>query len=139
MDPTPPASRRVFILGRRAELDVASVAETVRVASRELVLLSVGHPPASGQDAIVGQALDLADRLRLWLDASLVTSPKELAGLVRVDYDVSILATGRERRRIERALGARSHAGRSDPAAAILRPATVPHLRTAPVVMGADG
>jgi nucleotide-binding universal stress UspA family protein len=105
MDPVPPLSRRIFILGRDAVMDVDPVARQVLAEGAQLVLVSVGYPVAARQTAIVSNALGLADRLRLWLDVVLVTSREEIAGLVQADDRVTIVADGRERRWIERALG----------------------------------
>jgi hypothetical protein len=97
--------RRVLILGRDGSLDVEPVARRVLAEHAELVLLSVGHPVAPAQAATVRDALRLASELRLWLDTALVSTPEQLAELLRDDDHVTVLASGSERRRIERALG----------------------------------
>jgi len=94
------------VLGRGATLDIEPVARRLVGEGAELVLLSVGRPTSSGA-LVVSDALRLADELRLWLDAVLVSSPEQTAQFVRDEDEVTILASRSERRRIERALGAR--------------------------------
>jgi len=115
MDPAPPPSRRVFVLGRDAILDLEPVARRVVAEGAQLVLLSVGYPVARAQTAVVADALLLADSLRLWLDIVLVTSREEITELLHEDDDVTIVAWGRERRRIERAIGERAHPNGENP------------------------
>jgi nucleotide-binding universal stress UspA family protein len=126
-----PRPRKVFVLGHDATLDVEAVASRVVVEGAELVLVSLGHPAAPMQSVIVADALRLADELRLWLDAVLVTGPEQIRELLRDGDEVTILASGAERRRIARAVGrkvsgngarpsrtsdapARSHSARTD-------------------------
>jgi nucleotide-binding universal stress UspA family protein len=111
MDESGPRKRKVFVLGRRAALDVETVARRVVAEGVELVLLSLGFPVSAAQAAVVGDALRLADELRLWLDTALLTTPDQLGEFVRPDDEVTILASGRERTRLERAF--RSKIGRS--------------------------
>ena len=103
-----PRPRKVYILGREATLDMEPVARRVVAEGAELVLISLGHPVAPTQSAVVGEAVRLADELRIWLDAVLVTSPDDLRELIREGDDVTILASGAERRRIERVVGGRA-------------------------------
>jgi nucleotide-binding universal stress UspA family protein len=105
LDESPPRPRRVFVLGRRAILDVEAVVRRVVAEGAELVLLSLGHPQTTTQAAAVGDALRLAAEIRLWLDTVLLTAPEEVADLVLEGDEVIVLASGSERRRIERALG----------------------------------
>jgi nucleotide-binding universal stress UspA family protein len=158
MQETPPRPRRVFVLGRGASLDVEPVARRVVAEGAELILLSLAPPSDLGQATAVGDALRLADELRLWVDAVLVTSPEQAASFVHEGDEVTVLANGSERRRIERALGgrvrlppavpARHHpapprrrrAGRSG--APSPRPALAPRTRptaVAPAVTGENG
>src|SRR5205823_8173960 len=95
MDPAPPPSRRVFVLGRDAVIDVDPVASQVVAEGAQLVLVSVGYPVAPRQTAVVASALGLADRLRLWLDVLLVTNQEEIAALVQPDDRVTVVALGR--------------------------------------------
>jgi hypothetical protein len=103
-----PAFRRVFVLGRDAVLDIDETARRVAAERAQLVLLSFGYPISPAQDAIVRTAVGLADELRLWLDAVLVLSTSELRWLAGNADDVTIVATGSERRRLERSLGVRA-------------------------------
>ena len=114
MDETPPRPRRVFVLGREATLDVEAVARGVVAERAELVLLSLGYPTGANQAAVLGEALRLAAEIRLWMDAVLVTKPEELPEHLRDGDDVTILASGSERRRIERALGRKARRPRDD-------------------------
>jgi Ca2+-transporting ATPase len=98
----------VFVLGREATLDVEVATRAIGAAGGHLVLLSLGYPVSPNQAGVVGEAVSLAEELRLCLDAVLVTSPKQLADLVGDDDQVTIIASGRERRRIERALGSKA-------------------------------
>jgi nucleotide-binding universal stress UspA family protein len=123
-------ARRVFILGRDVALDVEPVACRIAETGDELVLLSLGYPVSASQTAAVEQALRLAESLTLWMDAVLVTDVRQLAELLRVGDDVTVLASGAERKRIERVLAGcpwREHADRS-----ASRLAFVPAVSTSP-------
>src|SRR2546427_6333897 len=109
MHELPRRERRVYVLGRGATLDVEAVARKVIGEGSELVLLSLGYPSDSAQAGVVGDALRLADELRLWLDAVLVSNPAQLPQFIDDGDEVNVLAMGRERRRIERILGPRIH------------------------------
>jgi nucleotide-binding universal stress UspA family protein len=104
MDVEAPVARRVFVLGRHADLDVRAEAGRAVEEGRQLVLLSVGYPVTAAQDAVVQDALHVAHDLRLWLDAILVPSSKDLADLVATGEEVTVVARGAERRKLERAL-----------------------------------
>lgn len=69
-----------------------------------IVLVSLGYPVSASRADLVRDAVGLARELGLWLDAVLVTSTSELPALVEDGDRVTIVAKGRERRRIERAL-----------------------------------
>jgi hypothetical protein len=107
MERQPPGARWVFLLGRSAVLDLEDVARRAQVEPAQLVLLSLGYPVSAAQQAIVQQALQLAADLRLWLDAELVPAPRKVRELVRPTDEMTILAEGAERRRLERAAGLR--------------------------------
>jgi hypothetical protein len=111
---SPPGRRDVFVLGRGATLDVEAAAQAASAAGAQLVLLSWGHPVSAHQARVVEDALGLAGKLPLWLDVVLVTGSKQLADLTQDDDEVTILASGRERRAIEHALGAKEKRGRLD-------------------------
>jgi len=114
MDEAPTRPRKVFVLGRDAALDVEPVARRVLTDGAELVLLSMGYPQARTQAGVVADALRLADELRLWVDAALVTTPEELTEFIAEGDDVAILASGRERRAIEQALRSKQREGGID-------------------------
>src|SRR5262249_7907785 len=103
------------VLGRAAAMDVETVVRQVVAEGSELVLISVGYPAAERQSAVTGEALRLAAELRLWLDAVLVGSPQEGVSPVPPDGRVSVLASGAERRRIERAVQPRVRSVRLAP------------------------
>jgi nucleotide-binding universal stress UspA family protein len=113
MDEAPARPRTVLVLGREARLDVEPVARRVVAEEEELILLSVGYPIAATQAIVVSDALRCAAELQLWLDVVLVTRPEQLAGLTRDGDDVSVLASGAERKKIERALGRKARGERS--------------------------
>jgi nucleotide-binding universal stress UspA family protein len=99
----------VFVLGRSATLNFAPIVRQVVAEGAELVLLSVGYPVKPTQATVVGDALRMAKELRLWLDTILVMSPDELGEFVGESDDVTVIASGLERKRIERALGPKLH------------------------------
>jgi nucleotide-binding universal stress UspA family protein len=132
MGDLPRRPRKVFVLGRDATLDVESTARRVIADKAELVLLSMGHPVAPAQQAVIGDAMRLADQLRLWVDAALVSSSQQLAELVQRSDDVTVLASGGERREIERALGGKARRVRAvSPVAVRARPRPVAIKRAA--------
>src|SRR4029453_5906909 len=72
----------------------------------ELVLVVIG-PITDSQDEVIREALRLAAELPFRLDAALATTPQHAAGIVGGADEVTIVARGRERRRLERTLGPR--------------------------------
>jgi hypothetical protein len=102
------ARRRVFVLGRTAELDIADIVRRAAEDQVQLVLLSVGYPVDPAQDSVVSEAVRLADAEHVWLDAILVPSVRDLRrSLQDDDDDVSVVADGLERRTLERVVGPR--------------------------------
>jgi nucleotide-binding universal stress UspA family protein len=97
--------RRVFVLGRDPVLDVAVAAHGVAAENKELVLISVGPRVSPTQRAILDEALRLASTLRVPLDEVWAARPESATGHVEDDDDVTVVASGREQRRLERALG----------------------------------
>jgi hypothetical protein len=128
IDEAPRRSRRVFVLGQAATLELKPVVRRVVADGAELVLLSMGYPVSAGQEALVGDALRLADELRLWLDTVLVLNPEEAAALILSDDDVTVLATAKERKRFERALSTRVRVRTGEGLAMrrAVRPAAIP-------------
>lgn len=78
--------------------------ETVRKAGRdraELLLLSVGYPQSAAQQELVAQALDLGSELCVPVEARLVWTLDEAKILVETARDVSIAASGPDRKRLQ--------------------------------------
>jgi nucleotide-binding universal stress UspA family protein len=100
----PRLRRRVYVLGRGATLDVEPVAREAAAHGEQLVLLSVGLRITPEQESVVWEALRLAGTLPLWIDAVLVATPEEVAEMVDPGEEVTILASGRQRKHLERAL-----------------------------------
>lgn len=98
-----PATRVVFVLGRRTRLDARSIEASSATAS-EVVVLSIGYPVTRAQRRVVDSALGLAGRLGVTVDAVLVTSPADLPDLVAEDARLVVTGSRGERRRLERLL-----------------------------------
>jgi nucleotide-binding universal stress UspA family protein len=106
MNATAPGTmRRVFVLGREQVLDVEPEARRAAADGSELVLVTVGYPITDAQDDAVRAAVRLAGELGFNLDAVLATTPGKAAKEVGRADAVEIVATGKERKRLERALG----------------------------------
>jgi nucleotide-binding universal stress UspA family protein len=99
------APRRVFVLGRKGTFDVGAEARRAAADGAELVLLSVGYPVTESQSSAVEEGARLAVDLRLPFDAVLVTDRAHLAEHVGPAQQVVVVASGRERRTLERLLG----------------------------------
>jgi len=143
VDVQTPSGRRIFVLGRQAELDVRAEAGRAVEEGRQLVLLSVGYPVTAAQDGVVQDALHVAHDLRLWLDAILVPSSKDLADLVEAGEEVTVVARGAERRKLERALHratlveiGSNGAPRPDPGRALT---SADHVSPVAVIAGSNG
>ena len=106
MDPEAACARMVFILAEVTRvLDVEAVARRAAVERRQLVLLVVGRRVSAEQKMLVERALRSAGEHHLWFDAVWVTGASRAAEYIEEGDEVTILASGRERRRLERALG----------------------------------
>jgi K+-sensing histidine kinase KdpD len=99
------ATRRVFVLGRDSSLDVEREARRAAAEGGELVLVTVGYPITDSQDDAVREAVRLAGELRFQLDAVLATTPEQAAREITRADEVTVVAGGRERKRLERAVG----------------------------------
>ena len=107
MDSPGPRARRVYVLGRgAATFDVAGAAREAAAEDAQLVLLTLGYPLTSHQRDAVDRAMDLAWEFRLGFDAMLVSSPKEAVVHAARARTVALVASGRERKTLERALKA---------------------------------
>ena len=104
MDPEAACARMVFILAEVTRvLDVEAVARRAAVERRQLVLLVVGRRVSAEQKMLVERALRSAGEHHLWFDAVWVTGASRAAEYIEEGDEVTILASGRERRRLERA------------------------------------
>jgi nucleotide-binding universal stress UspA family protein len=95
----------VFVLGRDSSLDVEREARRAAAEGGELVLVTVGYPITDSQDDVVREAVRLGGELRFQLDAVLATTPQQAAREITKADEVAVVATGRERKRLERAVG----------------------------------
>ena len=100
----PARLRRVLILGRSASVDLAPHADRALAEGAQLVLVTVGYPVPGPHTRAVTDALRLADERGLFVEAALALSPDEARDFVRTGDRVTIVAEGREQRKIERAV-----------------------------------
>ncbi len=98
-------TRMVVVLGR-GRLDVDPAWCVMKAADRRMPILVVamGHPTTASQQRFVAQAVDRALELRVHLDAEMVADLSGLPTQVRSEDEVTIVAAGREERRIGSAL-----------------------------------
>jgi hypothetical protein len=96
-------TRVVFVLGRTTSLDRRDIAASADSAS-EVVLLSVGYPLTPAQQRAVDAALALAPHVDVVVDVHLVTTPRDLAGLIGDGSRVVVTGTAREQRQLRRSL-----------------------------------
>ena len=93
--------RIVVVLGR-GWVDVDPAIHVARAAGRgtSLLMLALGYPVSPHQQAFIIRAIDEAFEARVHLDARIVGRLDELATLVGAADDVTIVAAGRDERRI---------------------------------------
>ena len=93
--------RTVIVLGR-GRVDVDPVVHIARAAGRgtPLVMLELGYPVSRRQQAFITRAIDEAFQARVRLDAQIVTRLDGLAAHVGMTDDVTVVAAGRDVRRI---------------------------------------
>ncbi len=93
--------RIVVVLGR-GRMDVDPAVHVARVAGRgtPLLMLTLGYPVSQRQQAFIRRAIDEAFQARVHLDARIVARPDGLAEHVDATEDVTIVAAGRDGRRI---------------------------------------
>jgi hypothetical protein len=93
--------RIVVVLGR-GRVDVDPAVHVARAAGRgtPLLMLALGYPVSQRQQAFITAAIDEAFATRVHLDAQIVARLDELAAHVGATDDVSIVAAGRDQRRI---------------------------------------
>ncbi len=95
----------MLVLGRTADLDLEVAARDAAARGRGLVLISVGLQIGPAQKAILDGALALSPTLELPLDEIWAAGPESAINHLQDEDEVAIVASGRERRRLERALG----------------------------------
>jgi hypothetical protein len=93
--------REVVVLGR-GRVDVDPAAHVARAARRgiPLIVLTLGFPVNERQQAFVVRAIDESFQARVSLDAQIITRSAGLAAKVGATDHVTIVAAGREERRI---------------------------------------
>jgi hypothetical protein len=104
--------RRVFVLGRKATLDVGAEARRAAADGAELLMLTVGYPVTATQSSAIEEGARLAVDLRFPFDAVLVTDRRSLSEHLQPFEHVVVVAEGRERSALDRLL--RSHVRRPD-------------------------
>lgn len=103
----PTAPRSVVVLGRTPRVlgDPDQVVDAAAERRAEVLLLSLGYPVTSLQQSFVARAVDRAIEAGVPLIAEIVTGTAALGRMVGSTDAVEVSARGRERRRIESALG----------------------------------
>jgi hypothetical protein len=93
--------RIVVVLGR-GRLDVEPTVHIARAAGRgtPLLMLALGYPVSPRQQAFITRAIDEAFDARVRLDARIVARLDELSTHVGATDDVTVVAAGRDERRI---------------------------------------
>ena len=93
--------RVVVVLGR-GRVDVDPTLHVARAAGRgtPLLMLALGYPVSQHQQAYITRAIDEAFEARVHLDARIVARLDELAEHVDATDDVTVVAAGRDERRI---------------------------------------
>ena len=93
--------RIVVVLGR-GRMDVDPALHVARAAGRgaHLLMLALGYPVSQHQQAFIARAIDEAFEARVHLDARIVGRLDELPSHVGAADDVTIVAAGRDERRI---------------------------------------
>jgi hypothetical protein len=93
--------RIVVVLGR-GRVDIDPAVHVARAAGRgtTLLMLTLGYPVSEQQQAFVTRAIDEAFEARVGLDARIVARPDGLADYLGATDDITIVAAGRDERRI---------------------------------------
>lgn len=94
-----------MVLGQRIG-DTTAFGFIDRAAGRDIpaVILSVGYPQSSAQRRFVAEAVDHAFGAKVHLDAILVSDASALSRHLEPGDDVSVVASGRQGRRIATSL-----------------------------------
>jgi hypothetical protein len=98
--------RLVIVLGRARE-NARPASFVARAAERDipLVVLTVGYPVTERQQRFVAEAVGLAFDARVNLDAWVIATLEQIPQGIRPRDEVTIVAAGREERRIGSVLG----------------------------------
>jgi hypothetical protein len=96
-------TRVVVLLGRRPSVRWDDLGAGLH-RDDELVVLSLGYPVTGAQHAALGRAQDLAEHTGAWFDAILVTSIRDVLGVLRSNDHVHLAAGRFERRKLRRVL-----------------------------------
>lgn len=93
--------RIVVVLGR-GRMDADPVVHVARAArgSTPILMLALGYPVSPRQQAFITRAIDEALAARVRLDAQIVARLDELGAHVAATDDVTVVAAGRDTRRI---------------------------------------
>lgn len=93
--------RIVVVLGR-GRVEAGQTVHIARAAGRgtTLLMLTLGYPVSERQQVFITRAIDEAFEARVGLDAQIVARPDRLADHVGAKDDVTIVAAGRDERRI---------------------------------------
>jgi hypothetical protein len=93
---------RIVVVMGRGRVDVDPTVHIASAAGRgtPLLILTLGYPVSQRQQAFIRRAIDEAFQARVHLDARIVARPDGLADHVGATDDVTIVAAGRDGRRI---------------------------------------
>ena len=93
--------RIVVVLGR-GRMDVDPAVHVARAAGRgtPLLMLALGYPVSQRQQAFITRAIDGSLEAHVRLDALIISRLDELTAHVGATDDVTVVAAGRDKRRI---------------------------------------
>ena len=93
---------RVVLVVGRGHVDADPAVHVARAADRgvPLLMLTLGYPVSERQRSYVERAIDRAFEVRAQLDARILARAADLADLVATTDEVTVVAAGRDERRI---------------------------------------
>lgn len=97
------STRVVLLLGRRPSVPWSDVRAALHPED-ELVILSLGYPVTGAQHAALDRALGVAEHTGAGFDALLITSIREMLGVLQPEDRIHLAAGRLERRRLRRVL-----------------------------------
>jgi hypothetical protein len=97
-------ARLVVVLGAEPEVDMERLARDAWEARVELVILNLGFPLTSAQNAAIDIAMDWAGRGVLELEARISYTPEDAASQINEEDRVVLALSQGEKRRVEKAL-----------------------------------